>query len=161
VEPIVELSDENTACGLHSFKSLDYLTDSISEMLQQRNTGGLRWEYVITDPFTYREWGREAETLSADQFATKLANELYNAAEPGEMTFTNDRNQFPLQEGMAPEGYLGSGISIVEILYSEGWGVDGLGAALLYFAQDECGGYYWYGVAFSEAHFDQQHSDLI
>jgi hypothetical protein len=43
----------------------------------------------------------------------------------------------------------------VEILFSEGWGEDGLGTALLYFAQDECGGYYWYGLAYSRGHFDQ------
>jgi hypothetical protein len=157
VEPTVEIPEENTTCGLHSFKSLDYLTESVTEMLQQRNTGGLRWGYFITDPFTYREWESEAETISADQFASKLPNELYPEGdlEPDWVTFTNDRSQFPLQEGVAPEGYLGFGIPIVEILFSEGWGEDGLGTALLYFAQDECGGYYWYGLAYSRGHFDQ------
>lgn len=155
VEPIVELSEENTACGLYSFSSLEYLTGKVAEYLQARNTGGLRWEYFMNDPFVYRTWGGEIETISGDNMFTKLANELYDAAEPGEMSFTSDQAQFPPLGGALPETLLGPGVTFVEVIYSEGWGLEQQGAALLYFSLDECGGYRWYGMVFSPVHFDK------
>ena len=155
VEPTVEIPEFNTECGLSSFESLDFLTGKVTEYLQQRNTGGLRWEYLITDPFVFRRWGGEAETVGADQFATMLPNQLYEGSGMTEMSFTSDRAQFPPLGGNPPESLLGPGVTFVQVIYSEGWGEDGLGAALLYFAQDECGGYYWYGVVFSTGQFDK------
>jgi hypothetical protein len=156
VVPTVEIPEGNTACGLSSFESLDYLTTKVTDYLQTRNTGGLRWEYLFTDPFVFKAWGGETQSVSADQFTTMLANQLYNAAGETVMTFTSDRALFPPLGGNPPESLLGPGVTFVQVIYSEGWGQDGLGAALLYFAQDECGGYYWYGIVFDDGHFDEQ-----
>lgn len=94
------------------------------------------------DPFTYRKWGSDVETLSPDNFATRLANSLYIAYEPGGMTFTTNREEFPPFDGIPPESILVPGVTFVQVVYSEGWGLIGLGTAMLYYAQDECGGYY-------------------
>lgn len=155
VEATVEIPEGNTACGLSSFESLDFLANKVMEYLQMRNTGGLRWDYLITDPFVYREWGGEAQSVSADQFATMLANQLYDPTGETVMTFYTESAQFPPLGGNPPEGLLGPGVTFVEVVYSEGWGQDGQGSALLYFAQDECGGYYWYGIVYDSGHFDK------
>jgi hypothetical protein len=153
--PAIELSENNTACGLDSFKSLEFLTQAVQEGLQDRNTGGLRWDYLIHDPFVVGYWGAEATTISADAFATELANSLYAAGEPGGMTFSTDRAAFPPLAGTPPDQLLPPEAPFVELIYSEGWGTDQAGAALLYFAEDKCGGFYWHGLVFSTTHFDK------
>ena len=71
------------------------------------------------------------------------------------MTFTTEREAFPPLQGIPPESLLDPAVNIVQVVYSEGWGEDMLGAALLYFAQDECDGFYWYGLVYSYSHFDK------
>jgi hypothetical protein len=56
---------------------------------------------------------------------------------------------------MPPENMYGPNVKVTRVVYSEGWGVDGQDSALLYFAQDQCGGYYWHGLVFSHGHFDK------
>jgi hypothetical protein len=153
--PAIELSENNTECGLDSFKSLDYLTEAVQQGLQDRNTGGLRWDWLIHDPFVIGYWGSESVTKSAEEFTTELANSLYAAAEPGSMTFTTDRSVFPPLAGTPPENLLPPEAPFIQVIYSEGWGLDQLGAALLYFAEDECDGFYWHGLVYSPVHFDQ------
>jgi hypothetical protein len=155
IEPTVEIPEINTACGLQSFKSLDYLVESVQQRLQERNTGGLRWEYFINDPMTLGYWASEGLVLSPDEFATTLANSLYDPGEPGGMTFTSNREEFPPLAGIPPETMFGPDVNIAQIVYSEGWGTDGQGAALLFFAQDDCDGFYWSGMVFSPTHFDK------
>lgn len=155
VIPTLDIPESNTACGLSSFKSLDFLIQSVEQGLQDRNTGGLRWSYFINDPFVIGYWGSEGVTLNPDQVATELANSLYAAGEPGGMSFTTDREAFPPLAGIPPETMFGPLVKVEEVVYSEGWGLDKLGSALLYFAQDDCGGYYWHGLVFSNTHFDK------
>jgi hypothetical protein len=155
VVPTVDIPEGNTACGLDSFKSLETLTGTVEEYLQNRNTGGLRWEYLIHDPILVGYWQSEGAFRTPDEFATELANSLYAAGEPGGMTFTSDPAAFPALGSTAPESLVDPAADIAQVVYSEGWGLDKLGAAILYFAQDECGGYYWYGLVFSPDHFGQ------
>ena len=49
----------------------------------------------------------------------------------------------------------GQNEKVAEIIYSEGWGADGQGTALLYFGQDTCEGYYWHGLVYSFGQFDK------
>jgi hypothetical protein len=49
----------------------------------------------------------------------------------------------------------GPDVNVAEIIYSEGWGEDGKGAALLYIARDEAGKFYWHGMVFSFGLFDK------
>jgi hypothetical protein len=151
----IDILPENTVCGLDSYKSLDFLTQAVEQGLQDRNTGGLRWEYRIHDPFVIGYWASEGAVMTPDEVATTLANSLYNSAQPGGMTFTTEREAFPPLQGIPPESLLDPAVNIVQVIYSEGWGLDDMGAALLYFAQDECDGFYWYGLVYSFSHFDK------
>jgi len=99
-------------------------------------------------------WGGQSEFKTPDEVTIALAKSVYNQIGPGGMTFTMDRKAFPALAGNRPEHLLDSGANIVGVVYSEGWGIDDLGAAFLYFAQDECGGFYWHGLVFSATHFD-------
>jgi hypothetical protein len=150
-----ELLPENTACGVDSFVSLDYLTQSVQQKLFEKNTGSLHWDHFIHDPFVIAYWQSEGIETTPDIAATTFANQLYQAGEHGGLTFTIDRGEFPPLFGMPPEAMFGPDVKVAEIIYSEGWGLDGLGAALLYLFEDECGGYYWHGLVFAGGHFDK------
>ena len=155
VIPSLEIPADNTVCGLDSYKSLEFLTQAVQQGLQDRNTGGLRWDYRIHDPFLIGYWQSEGAVRTPDEVATELANSLYDASQPGGMTFTTERQAFPPLQGIPPENIIDPAVNLVQVVYSEGWGLDGQGAAILYFAQDECNGYYWYGLLFSPTHFDK------
>ncbi len=91
------------------------------------------------------ELSREAATLEVQQMLP---------ANPSQLTFTTDRNLFPGLNGVTPEQLVNPEINIAEVIYSEGWGTDQQGKALLYIAQDDSGKYYFYGMVFSYQPFD-------
>jgi len=154
VVPTVEIPESNTACGLSSFVELDYLATSVQDKLVERNYGSLRYDGFINDPFVIGYWGSEGVTLTPPDVLTQLANSLLPTTD-AVMTFTTDRAQFPPLAGMPPENMFGPNVKVAKVVYSEGWGPDGQDAALLYFAQDQCGGYYWHGLVYSNGHFDK------
>jgi hypothetical protein len=55
---------------------------------------------------------------------------------------------------MQVEGMFGPDVVIAHIIYSEGWGLDGQGAALIFIAQNE-DRFYWHGMVFSSERFDK------
>jgi hypothetical protein len=154
VEPTVEVREGNTACGLSSFIGLESLVGAVQDKLIARDYGSLNYDHYINDPFIIGYWGSEGVTLTPMDTATQLANNLLPPTAFG-LTFTTDRNAFPPLAGMPPENMFGPNLKVARIVYSEGWGADGQGAALLYFAEDQCGGYYWYGLVVSFEHFDK------
>ena len=44
----------------------------------------------------------------------------------------------------------------MQVIYSEGWGLDGQGSALLYFVRDDSGRLVWQALLYSFGHFDKQ-----
>ena len=154
VEPTVIIPASNTACGLSSFVDLEYLVPAVQERLVQRNYGSLQYDHFINDPFMVGYWASEGVTMTPSEAMTLFANNLLPPTD-AEMTFTTDPAQFPPLAGMPPENMFGPNVKVAQLVYSEGWGADGLGAALLYFAQDQCAGYYWHGIAYSAQHFDK------
>ena len=76
--------------------------------------------------------------------------------DPSLLTFTTNRDEFPSLFGFPLETRFGPDYTVADIQYSTGWGPEGLGAALLYFMQDSCGGYYWHGMLYDSAgHFEE------
>ena len=75
-----------------------------------------------------------------------------NACHP---TFTADRNAFPPLAGTPVEFMFGPEQPVDLVLYSEGWGLEGQGSALLYFMENGDGNLVWFAMVYSEAHFDQ------
>lgn len=154
VEPTVVVPESNTACGLSSFIDLDSLVTAVQQRLVDRNYGSLQYDHYVNDPFIIGYWASESVTLTPGEVQTQLANSLLPPTDAG-MTFTTDQAQFPPLSGMPPEGMFGPNVKVARVVYTEGWGADGKGSALLYFAQDQCDGYYWHGLVFSGQHFDQ------
>jgi hypothetical protein len=83
----------------------------------------------------------------------ELAN-VHLPPDPSGLTFTTNREEFPPLAGTPPELMFGPDVDVALVIYSEGWGQAGLGAALLYIARDECGMYYWHGMVVAHEHFD-------
>lgn len=154
VVPTVDIPSGNTSCGLSSFVELAPLVDAVQQKLNERNYGSLNYDHFINDPFTIDYWASEGVTLTPMETHTQLANNLLPPTGT-KLTFTTDRGAFPPLAGMPPESLFGPNVKVAQVVYSEGWGENGQGAALLYFAQDQCGGYYWHGLGYSHEHFDK------
>ena len=139
---------QTTVCGVHSFSTLDYLTDKVTSSLQNRDIGSLVYSGFINEPFAIGYWLGEGVSSTPLEVGTLLANQFL-PPEPSTLTFTTDRAEFPSLSPMTPESMFGPDYTVAEIFYSEGWGTEGDGAALLYFMQDSCEGYYWHGMIIS------------
>jgi hypothetical protein len=154
-QPLNFNEGQTTVCGVHSFSTLDYLTDKVTSSLQNRDIGSLVYSGFINEPFAIGYWLGEGVSSTPLEVGTLLANQ-FMPTEPSTLTFTTDRAEFPSLSPMAPESMFGPDYTVAEIFYSEGWGTEGQGAALLYFMQDSCGGYYWHGMVIStDRPFDQ------
>ena len=146
---------KTTECGVHSFIDLGYLTDTVTTSLQNRDIGTLTYSGFISEPFTVGYWQSEGVTLDPLQASSTLTNQLL-PPDPSTLTFTTDRAQFPPLFGTPPEAMFAPDFTFAEIQFSTGWGPDGQGAALLYYMQDSCGGYFWHGMVYaSDRHFDK------
>ena len=148
-------------CMAVSSDSVEGLSNKLQEYLSTGNTGGLVYE-LMNDPMMIGYWASEGATRSPNEMFSELANSLLvhnltSLAEgfPTTLTFSTDRSQFPPLQGITLENMFGPAVNVVQVIYSEGWGPDGLGAALLYIAQDSCGKYYWHGLGYSHEHFDK------
>ena len=62
---------------------------------------------------------------------------------------------FPPLFGNPPEGRFGPDVDVTMIIYSEGWGPVGLGAALLYKVQMPDETDIWHGMILTFEHFDK------
>lgn len=147
-------------CKTLSFATVEELRSGLEAYLNAANTGGLAYEYV-NEPFAVGLWQSEGQEMGRNEFFGRLANSYYRfqaesiaEGKPSQLTFTTDPDEFPPMNGMPAEGMFGPDVNIAEVIYSEGWGQDGNGAALIYLAEDDCGKYYWHGLIFSEGHFD-------
>lgn len=129
-----------------------WLICNVRDSFVSRNTQPLLG--YMGNLFQLGYWQSEGRSLTREDALQEIVTTLLPVI-PGHMTFTLDEAQFPPLFGMTPEDMFGPDANIVEIMYSEGWGQDGNGAALLYFAQDQNGGMYFYGMVFSGTHFDK------
>ena len=108
-------------------------------------------------PFTLGYWASEGISDTPRAIIEQIKG-LYNYDAPDytpRLTFTTDREQFPPLEGTPPERMFGPDVNVVLVLYSEGWGPQGEGAALFMIAEDESGRYYLPGMVYSGEHFDK------
>jgi len=149
-----KISTGTTACGPASYEFLDYGVQIVEESLQTKDISIIEYWNVIPNPFLISYWGVEATNKTPQEVITEF-NSILLPIKTRELSFLSSPGDFPPLSGHAPETLLGENITLARIIYSEGWGSDGNGAALLFFAQDECGGYYWHGIVFSPVHFDK------
>ena len=108
----------------------------------------------MTDPFTIAYWQSEGAIRSREEAFNEIVQTHLSESAGGE-TFTTDRSQFPPLFGMPPENMLGPDDNPAAIVYSEGWGSNGEGAALLYFKEASDGRYLFYAIVIAQEHFDK------
>ena len=109
---------------------------------------------LMADPFTIGYWGSEGGWASPEDMVRELDNARLPEDTSG-LTFTTCRGLFPALAGASANQLFGPDLNPALLVYSEGWGTDGLGAAILYFVEDDSGAFRWSSLAFSHKHFDR------
>lgn len=125
---------------------------NVKDSILSRNTQPL-FGYM-SDPFTIAYWQSEGATRSREEAFNEIV-ETHLAETPGGEMFTTDRSQFPPLSGMSPENMFGPDDNPAAIVYSEGWGQDGQGAALLYFKEASDGKVVFYAMVIAQGYFDK------
>ena len=133
-------------------ESLMWVICNVQASFISRNTQPLLG--TMGEPFKIGYWQSEGVELSRMQALSELESS-HIPPDTSALTFTTDRTQFPPLFGMQPEQIFPPDANIVEVLYSEGWGPSGQGAAFLYFAEAANGKYYFYGMLIAMGHFDK------
>jgi len=149
VELLQSLSCLDTVPG-----SAESVACNIQDGLRSRNISALR--SYMPDPFFVAYWRSEGISDTPDAILSMLPD-LYNFNDPDytpKLTFTTDRSQFPQSVAQAPERLVSPETNIVLVVYSQGWGQDGQGEALIYIAQDASGNSYWPGMIYSFMPFE-------
>jgi hypothetical protein len=135
-------------------RTSEWVACNIMDGLISRNTAALPG--FMADPFVIGYWRSEGVSLTPDEAIAEMSNSML-PADPAvyPLAFTVDRNAFPPLQGIPVEGLFGPDVAIAHIIYSEGWGLDGQGAVLIFIAQNPSGGFYWHGLVYSFEHFDK------
>jgi hypothetical protein len=116
---------------------------------------------IMADPLTFMfpgQGGGGGRTFTPEE----LLAEFYQSYFPTDtnlngLMFTTDMTRceqcpFMAAQLPGPPGTIGD---VALAIYSEGWGQDGLGVAMLYITQNEVGEYVWDGMVFSPKSFDK------
>jgi len=98
-------------------------------------------------------WQSEGRVLDRFTAAEEITQRM--PPDTSQMSFSMNEDTFPPLLGMEPEQLVNPDINISAVVYSEGWGENREGAALLYFAQDADNRTYFYGIVFAQGHFDK------
>jgi hypothetical protein len=144
------LSNELACEGVFVDTALS-LACQVQDALMARDIDQLR--SLMKDPFAIGYWQSEGVESSPDAASAELDRYRLPADASG-LTFTTDRSQFPPLFGMPPENMFGPDANVELVVYSEGWGTDGFGAALLFISHTDGGSYDWHGMVVAPAHFD-------
>ena len=153
-EPVVS-SDAAGALGCLTAvtQTAENVACNVMDGIRSRNTAAL--PSFMTDSFMLGYWQSEGIAISPAEAVAELGSTLL-PADPGAypLTFTTDRSQFPPLQDIPLEGMFGPNVAIDHVIYSEGWGQDGQGAALIFIAHND-DRFYWHGLIFSPEHFDK------
>ncbi len=144
--PVTSLDCANPVEG-----TVEWVSCNVADGIRSRNLSALHT--FMADPFTIGYWGSEGRQASPAEITAELMTARLPADPANPLSFTTDRSQFPPLAGQPPETFFGPDVKIAQVIYSEGWGLDGQGAAMLFIAQDDSG-YSWYAMIYSVQHFD-------
>ncbi len=126
--------------------SVESVACIIQDALRSRNISALP-DYM-EDPFIIGYWLSEGVFYAPQDFINHLPH-LYNFNDPDytpRLTFTTDRSQFPELDGRPVEGNFGPDVKVVEVMYSQGWGVEGDQEVMIYLTQDSAGNFKWHSM---------------
>ncbi len=142
----------NLACDSAPQASAEGLACQVQAALLARDMQLL--QSYMADVFTIGYWGSEGGWASPADMVRELSNARLPEDTSG-LTFTTDRSFFPPLAGTPAEQMFGPDLKPDLLVYSEGWGLDGLGSGILYIVEDDSGAYYWSNLAYSHGHFDR------
>jgi hypothetical protein len=148
-----EVTGEPIDCFTVTDDSELWVPCNVIDGIRSRNLSALHG-YMV-DPFVIGYWGSEGRSDTPSGIIEELQSSRLPQDASMPMTFTADREAFPPLAGMPPEVMFGPDVDVAFLIYSEGWGLDGQGAALLYFTEDENGRLRWYAMVISGVHFDK------
>ena len=146
-------SAEALDCLTDDSSSIDWLACNLIDGIRSRNLYALHG--FMADPFAMLYWQSEGRFASPEDVTNELSGTRLPMDASMPMTFTTDRAQFPDLMGQSPEAMLGPDVGVKLAIFSEGWGPDGNGEAILLITGDEEGTYLWQGVLYSPARFDR------
>ena len=158
IQPTQTLSPGNSFAGtldcaqVTDAEELKWVMCNVQDSFISRNTQPLLG--YMGEIFRIGYWQSEGVEYTKEEAMRAIETSLLPSI-PGGMAFTQDETLFPPLFGMQPEQIFSPDANIVEVVYSEGWGQEGLGAALLYFAEKPNGEYYFYGMVVAQQHFDK------
>jgi hypothetical protein len=130
-----------------------WTTCNVQAGITSRNLSALLG--YMTNPFHIGYWGSEGRTDTPEAIIAELQSTRLPADPSLPVTFIFDRSLFPPLGGQAPETLFGPDVNPIQVMYSEGWGPEGSGAALLYFVENADGQIEWYGMIYSDGQFDK------
>ncbi len=127
---------------IEGFKTLAIMRDTASMVKMARN------------PFGFGHYRSEWTQVELVDLARSLAeNYMNNDAQIG---FTSEEaNLTAMLGGIDPTQMLGPDETVAQVLHSTGWGMDGLGEALMFFTVEENGGHRWSAMLFAPEGFTQ------
>ena len=130
--------------------SVESVACNIQDGLRSRNISALLG--YMSDPFIIGYWLSEGVRYTPQDFLNDLPD-LYNFNDPDytpRLTFTTDRSQFPDLPSRNLEGNFGPDVNVVEVIYSQGWGIEGDQEALIYLSEDSAGNFKWHGMLYGK-----------
>ena len=130
--------------------SVEWVACNLQDALRSRNTSAMLGS--MEDPFIIGYWLSEGVLYTPQDFLNYLP-ELYNFNDPDytpRLTFTTDRSQFPDLPSRNLEGNFGPDVNVVEVIYSQGWGIEGDQEALIYLSEDSAGNFKWHGMLYGK-----------
>lgn len=132
--------------------SVDWVACNVQDSIRSRNTAALL-SYMV-DPFSVDYWRSEGVDMAPEAFLDLLQTTLLAADPSIPMSFTKLRGLFPRLDGQDPASLVGSQVNAVEIIYSQGWGADRQGEALLFISQNPSGDYKFTNLVYAAQGFE-------
>jgi hypothetical protein len=108
---------------------------------------------LMSDPFTIGYWLSQGQVLTPAEAEEQLRLNLL--PNPATVSFIRDPAQFPDLGEFDPYSAFGPDVQVVDLVYSQGWGGDGLGEAILMIDEDAEGKKHWRGIIYSFAGFSE------
>ena len=106
---------------------------------------------LMGESLTIGYWLSEGQVLTPDQAIEQL--QLNLLPDPSGASFIRDRALFPDLGNFDPATAFGPDVQVVDLVYSRGWGAEGLDEAILTIAQNADGTQYWQGIIYGSAGF--------
>ncbi len=123
---------------------------ALTKALDERDWAALQAQ--MGDQFVIGYWRSEGVSLSPQEALEQLQTNLLSA--DATLTYTTDESEFPSLDGTPLGSIWGPDVKVVQPIFSQGWGPDGKGEAILAVAEQPDGSTYWYGMIYAREGFD-------